>query len=260
MEAKQQKSLLSKVIARFKHLLSSPSASKTSYSQCGEDLLMEFALKKLDIKKPTYLDLGANDPIRLNNTYYFYKKGSRGVLVEPDPALFGKLKQKRRKDTCLNIGVGLTEAKWADFYIMTWPLFNTLSKERAEEIQNHYQGRNSIEMVIQVPLKNINTIIEENFPSGGPDILSIDIEGIDLAILETLNYEKHSPAIICVENDIHDRREVRGLREFLHSQGYYQYANTHINSIFVKEGKVAETPVKKQNGMRKPELVEAMSI
>jgi glycosyltransferase involved in cell wall biosynthesis len=62
---------------------------KISYSQCGEDIIIDFLLTWLKIKNPTYLDIGANDPVKLSNTYYFYKKGSRGVLIEPD-SIFGQ--------------------------------------------------------------------------------------------------------------------------------------------------------------------------
>jgi hypothetical protein len=35
---------------------------KKSYSQCGDDLILDFAFDILGIAKPTYLDIGAHDP------------------------------------------------------------------------------------------------------------------------------------------------------------------------------------------------------
>ena len=58
-----------------------------SYAQCAEDLIIRFAFDQMGIRKPVYLDIGAHDPIFLSNTYLFYKKGSRGVCVEPNPML-----------------------------------------------------------------------------------------------------------------------------------------------------------------------------
>src|SRR5262249_29835011 len=55
-----------------------------SYSQAGEDLIVRFFFYHQRISNITYLDIGANEPIQLNNTYYFYRRGFRGVLVEPN--------------------------------------------------------------------------------------------------------------------------------------------------------------------------------
>ena len=58
---------------------------KISYSQLGEDLIIEFVFNGIGINKINYLDIGAHHPIEINNTYLFYLKGSYGVLIEPDP-------------------------------------------------------------------------------------------------------------------------------------------------------------------------------
>ena len=65
--------------------LSSRWVETRSFAQCGEDRIAAFILDTLSMPQPTYLDLGANDPCRLNNTFFFYLRGGRGVLVEPDP-------------------------------------------------------------------------------------------------------------------------------------------------------------------------------
>jgi hypothetical protein len=69
---------------------------KISYSQSGEDLILDFLLYDLNIKPITYLDIGTNDPIEINNTYLFYTKGYSGVCVEPNPIMFEKIKRFRK--------------------------------------------------------------------------------------------------------------------------------------------------------------------
>lgn len=61
----------------FKHAM-------ISYSQFGEDLLAQEILgyERCDI---FYIDIGAFHPISKSNTYIFYKRGSRGMCVEPNP-------------------------------------------------------------------------------------------------------------------------------------------------------------------------------
>lgn len=55
---------------------------RKSYSQCGEDVIVDRILSLMGIKNPTYLDIGANDPIFRNNTYFLYEKGFSRVNIE----------------------------------------------------------------------------------------------------------------------------------------------------------------------------------
>src|SRR5215470_302661 len=58
-----------------------------TYSQFGEDLIISDLFNKLSIDRVSYLDIGANNPSFVSNTYLFYERGFRGVLVEPNPIL-----------------------------------------------------------------------------------------------------------------------------------------------------------------------------
>ena len=60
-----------------------------SFSQCGEDLLIDYVFKLRGIAQPSYIDIGANDPFYLNNTAIFYLRGCRGINIEANPKLIG---------------------------------------------------------------------------------------------------------------------------------------------------------------------------
>ena len=111
-------------------------AQKISYSQCGEDLIVDFLLTHmLKIEKPVYLDIGAHHPWSLNNTMLFYKRGCTGINIEPDPVLFADFPRFRSKDININKGVGFAGyPAIADFYIMSYKALNTFSKAEAERI------------------------------------------------------------------------------------------------------------------------------
>src|SRR5215212_1634234 len=91
--------------------------ARISYSQSGEDIIIDALFENFKGKEKTYLDIGANDPVICNNTYLLYKKGWRGVLVEPDAAMCEVVKAKRPADTILNIGIGLSNESEAPFYV-----------------------------------------------------------------------------------------------------------------------------------------------
>ena len=85
---------------------------------------------------------------------------------------------------------------------------------------------------------NINTLIAENFDDY-PDLLSIDIEGLDLAVLKSLDYEKYPLPVICVETCTYSENHIRPkdptIADFLSGKGYEVYADTYINTIFVNK-------------------------
>ncbi|MFA6502892.1 MAG: FkbM family methyltransferase [Candidatus Paceibacterota bacterium] len=211
---------------------------KCSYSQNGEDIIIDSAVRRLKIARPTYIDIGTNHPIFKNNTYLFYTRGSRGVLVEPDPNIFRVIRKTRTGDTCLNVGIGPENEKGAPYYIMTSHQLSTFKKEEAEGmVASKNYGTQKIESVIHIPLVAINTLMEQYFPHG-PDILSIDTEGYDLEILKSLDLAKYAPKILCVETLRFDDRGVEQkqseILEYLLAHGYKVYADTFINTIFVR--------------------------
>lgn len=210
-------------------------AGNESYSQSGEDLIVAFAMGYLGIGPHlTYLDVGANDPIRFSNTYYFYRKGHSGVLVEPDEALCRRLRETRPGDTVLEAGIGATiGAGEADYYVMNFDGLNTFSREEAEHQAASSRGRISIRRVIKRPLLNINDVMETHF-RGAPTFLSIDTEGLDLAILRTIDFERFRPPIICAETLVSATRRTRPeIPEFLATRGYAARGGSFVNTIFV---------------------------
>lgn len=207
-----------------------------SYSQAGEDRIINFLLNGVGIHSPSYLELGVYSPDAGNNTYGFYLRGSKGVLVEADSTLIPKIIQIRPKDTVLNVGVGVSSIKEMDFYVFEEPSLSTFDKEEADFREAN--GSYKIEKVVKVELKSINEIIAENFDSF-PDFLSIDIEGLDLEVLKTLDTKKYPIPIICAETCTYSENHIKPkdtrIAEYMLTKGYFRYADTYINSIFVHE-------------------------
>ena len=208
---------------------------KISYSQCGEDLIVRYVFDMLNIANPTYLDIGAHDPTYLSNTKLFYDAGSRGVNVEPDPSLFAAFVAKRPLDVNLNVGVA-DRAGVLPFVVMIPPTLNTFSRESADAAVEEGNGGVSIEKVVDIQVRTIDDIIARHLP-GGPDFLSVDVEGLDLEILKSLNYARHRPKVICVETLTFacgtKGAKVPEIGAWLESQGYFLYADTYLNTIFV---------------------------
>lgn len=207
-----------------------------SYSQAGEDAILRFLFQDFGVKKIEYLDLGTNIPDHGNNTYLFYRNNSRGVCVEADGSLINKIKTTRPGDKVINAGVSVSADKEADFYIFNEPSINTFDKEEAEYRSSF--GNYKIVQVVKVPLININDLIKNNFNTY-PDLLSIDIEGLDLAVLQSLDYANYPIPVICVETCTYSENHIRpkdwSIQEFMLTKDYEVYADTYINTIFVNK-------------------------
>lgn len=207
--------------------------SKISYSQCGEDIILHQLLMVLGITRVSYLDVGAHHPTYLSNTYLFYENGSNGVCVEPDPILFEAFNSKRPRDTHLNCGVGIVPGE-ADFFVMSTSTLNTFSKKEAERYQSYGQQR--IMKTIKIRLETINEIIRQNFEKT-PNMVSLDVEGLDYLILQNFDFKKYRPEVFCLETlsytEDKSERKLTEIIELMHANGYLTYADTFINTIFV---------------------------
>ena len=209
-----------------------------SFSQVGEDLIIHYLFKSLKILRPSYLDIGANYPVLGNNTFFFYSRGSRGVCVEPDPKLYLLLKNERPSDTILHAGVGIMEENAADLYVFpqAYSGWNTFSKKDAEQRQAETGVK--IKEIIALPLVSINRLMAEYFDPY-PNLISVDVEGLDLSIIKTIDFNRFKPEVICAESisfDLEGRGEKTGeINDFLFSKGYFAYADTHVNTIFCRQ-------------------------
>jgi FkbM family methyltransferase len=210
-------------------------AGRVSYAHQGEDLVLDGICKRLTIDKPTYLDIGAFDPVAGSNTYLFYLRGCRGVLVEPNPSCCDKLRAVRPGDTVLNAGIGPGDQSAADYYMFPgFPESNTFSNEQAEALVAKY-GETAAFKVIKMPLLGINRVISEHLGAKAPDILSTDTEGLDLAILRSLDFSRFRPAIVCAEVDSDVTKAEAEVMALMRSKGYSVRALLINNAIFVDE-------------------------
>ncbi|MCL2819352.1 MAG: hypothetical protein FWD38_00750 [Oscillospiraceae bacterium] len=209
------------------------------FSQFGEDVIIFsiFQKLKININDVTYIDLGANDPIVGSNTYLFYLKNARGVLVEANPGLINTLKKKRPRDTVLNMAVSIDSDKEENLYIMNSPSLSTLSYEEAQSL---IEKRKNLEIIDVVKIKTIsvNDIVQNFFCDKPPTILSIDLEGLDEVIIRSIDFSKYRPFLIISEvveynTSLPYGKKNKNIIEYMKSNNYDEYAFTGVNSIFI---------------------------
>jgi FkbM family methyltransferase len=196
-----------------------------SYSQAGEDIIVEKLLKK---KKGFYIDIGANHPVKLNNTYRFYKKGWRGINIEPDVKNFMDFSILRKNDINLNCGLS-DKNDTLIFYVFERDVLSTFSKDNAEELVE--LGYKIVEKR-EVKCYSLKEIFENYSMNKEIDLLSIDTEGYDYRILNNNDWVRFRPSVIITESNSED------VCSLLANNSYSVYTHTYIykerlNTIYI---------------------------
>ena len=193
---------------------------RNSYSQNWEDIIIDRLLKNKN--NGFYLEIGGYEPKRLSNTYRFYKRGWRGIVVEPNPDVKDKFVSSRPGDIFINTGIGANN-DYLNYYKYLVPALNTFSKKTVKD--NTQKGFNVTE-IKKIKIIDIKTFLKK-YVVKDFDILSIDTEGLDYEILKNWNWE-YKPQIICCEKD--DENQISYL---LAKYGYVVSFQTKYNLIYI---------------------------
>ncbi len=96
---------------------------------------------------------------------------------------------------------------------------------------------------IQVDTITVNEILE-HYCEQTPVFIDLDIEGTELEILKTFNFQKYRPLVFAVEmipfqkdKLVFDKKNLE-IVTLMEQNGYAEYAFTGINSIFVDQSRL----------------------
>ncbi len=199
---------------------------RTSLAQEGEDLILE----RIFEHSPTgiYVDVGAHHPLRFSNTHLLYRRGWHGVNIDATPGSMAPFRKLRPRDINLEVGIGARE-EVRDFYVFNEPALNTFDEARAKSLVNETYR---IEHVHKVRCAPLSTILREH-AVGAIDLLTIDAEGFDFTVLQTVDWERWHPRVVLTEQFSRDVGTLveSDVHAYLHARGYRLVAKT-FNSVF----------------------------
>lgn len=223
-------------LTRLKKILFPSTQFQKSFSQLGEDLIIASIFSQLNIARPSYIDIGAFDPYNLSNTALLYERGSTGVNIEPNPLQYKKFLGHRKRDINLNFGIG-NQDNVLDYYVLSASTLNTFSKENALEFESKWGQK--IISIVKVEVKTLPWIINKYCGGVFPHLLSIDVEGLELDIVKSISNMKSLPLVICSEtlSYANDNSGIKDyvLINYIVDMGYFVYADTHLNTVFVNK-------------------------
>jgi len=195
--------------------------SKNSYSQYSEDLFLMEQLPNISPKNSIYIEVGANQPTQISNTYLFYRKGFHGIVIEPNREMTNLFRRFRPNDIHLEIGCsninGILKFKNSTSSVLSG--FTDDIKEM--------KGQSS-----WVPILTVDEIWCDAGEKQIVFLLSIDTEGFDLNVIkgarETL---KHTICAI-IETSENDKDEIQ---EIMQAEGFKLIKKTECNCIYLNE-------------------------
>jgi hypothetical protein len=176
-----------------------------SYSQHGEDVFVFDNCLGARSGNGIYVDIGASHPARLSNTYYFYRKGWRGLIVEPINALLEQHRKWRPHDTHVQCLIGEEDSE-STFYQL-YP--SVLSTTSADELEFRLQDGSILLREEVLPMLTLPTLLRQYIPDQKIDFMSVDVEGIDIILAKQIAQldQQIRPGILCIEANSQEAEE-----------------------------------------------------
>jgi len=182
-----------------------------------------------------FVDIGAHDGITLSNTYVLEKElGWTGICIEPMPHQYKALVECRDCITCncaiydTNGTEKFTMVDFDGYPDMLSGITKDITPAHMTGILSESSRMGAKLKYIDVQTRVLNEILEEN-EIYEIDFMSVDVEGAELKVLNTVNFDKFHVKVIVFENG----ESSPHVRDFLKSKGFVFHKRLGIDDVFV---------------------------
>jgi FkbM family methyltransferase len=192
--------------------------ARESYSQHGEDSFLYERLRRYRLESGIYVDVGANHPMAISNTYLFYRHGFQGIVIEPIAELVALHRRFRPRDVALCAGAG-SRPGVAELRIAKAPVGSSFG-----DLDEGLVWRREL-----VPVVTLDQVLDAH-PAEWVYLLSIDVEGKDVDVLHGAGAMLERVLFVCVESNEEHRDAV--ITEQLVARGFAMVTKLGCNLIF----------------------------
>jgi FkbM family methyltransferase len=174
--------------------------------------------------------------------YVFEKLGWQGVCVEPLPDVFELLKKNRQCD-CYNVAIADVSSGSLEFIkAQGVEALSGLSRQMTEKHKKTIINEKGKIEKISVKTLSFDDLMSKcphtHHRAGGfVDFMSIDVEGAEMSILKTIDFDKYHFGLITVENNEEIKGTGRKMKAFMDQQGYKVFFEIGVDIMFVPKGK-----------------------
>lgn len=202
---------------------------------------------------PKLLQIGGNDGKRADQLYQIISKSNwSGLIVEPVACYYKNLKENYKESKNIKtkqVAVSIDSEKHKTIYRLDEEIIEksfaqnqwlhglgSFFKENvASEIKKHFSAEDAkmlIDGIIEenVQCQNLNSLVKE-YELESLDLLAIDTQGADYAILESLDFDRIRPKMIFFESYFEKGREE--CLSHLKKQGYKIKMQSDFDTLMV---------------------------
>lgn len=179
-----------------------------------------------------YVDVGAHHPKRLSNSYYFYQKGWSGINIDAMPGSMKLFRKMRPRD--INVEAAIAKSpQELTFYLFNSPALNTFDKALAYS----RNGVNGVRIIgeREIVTQTLRAVLSKHMPVGKSiQFMSVDVEGLDMEVLESNDWQQFRPEYVLVECwglRLRNTLESPVVR-YLDSVGYELFAKSYSTAVF----------------------------
>lgn len=187
---------------------------RDDYSQHGEEKALGALLPE---SVGTYLDIGSGNPVHLSNTYFLYRRSWSGVLVDPLWANVALSRLLRPRDRIFQALISDVSDE-RDFYEMDPSFYSTTDKAVVDRLESSGVVRQRTSRIRAIPVRDLPFEVTP----GEPSLMSIDVEGHEWQVLQSVDWKRQSPRVIVIEIWSSGNRAVQDspALAFLTAKGY----------------------------------------
>lgn len=201
-----------------------------SYSQNLEDYHLSLAFAGQ--ATGTYIDIGAGHPVADNVSFWFYERGWRGIVVEPQAVLVGLYERLRPRDTAVRGLIG-RESGEIDFHVVD--RLHGLSTTR-EDVARKARAFGAGYQTVRMPVMTLAQLCESH-GLDSIDFLKIDVEGGEGDVLAGGDWQRFRPKVVVAEavSPMASEPAWQDWEPFLLAQGYRLSLFDTLNRFYVAQ-------------------------
>jgi len=210
---------LIKYIYFWVHKFKGRKYAKKSFSGSAQDIIIDKFFE--NNAKGVYIDVGCYHPYNGNNTKLLYDKGWSGINIDLDFHTIDFFNFIRKRDKNINIAISDTQGKKELYFFHNRSALNSLSKLREKDAKE----TRAIQTI------TLNSVIENSkFKNKKINLLSIDVEGYEHQVLQSIDLKKYSPEMIIVE--YLDREIINNFK--FYNQNINHILSSEIHQLLIK--------------------------
>jgi len=186
-------------------------------------------------RKGVFVDIGAYDGVSISNSIFFEKHlGWTGICVEPSPDRFTSLCMNR---TSINMNYAIDTSNGIADFLSTTGYTDTLSglveyydERHLNRIRNEINWTGGKSEVIPVHTIRMDTLLER-FGIRHVDYMSVDVEGGEMTVMQSINFDKVHIDVIDFEDNFDDVSAP--IVKYLENNGYIFHTKVGGDIIMV---------------------------